>query len=185
MTNAAISVTIPTTAAFLGLSRKPLKVVTEEVSFKKESYFGVALLTQLQLRFAGDVYVLNDCVMTVNQERNIVETNLQGRDGSVKQYISDGDYTIAVQAAIDNDSALATKQKFKTLDGYPMSEMKFFMLLLRAKQAIEVTSDWLDLFGVRSVVIKNYNFEQETYSNRQTFTMQMLSDEPFEIKLLK
>ena len=165
---------------------KPLPVVKEKVGLKGNiDYLGVPALTQLQFRYDNQLYVLNDCIMSVTQERNIVETALSGRDGTVKQYISDGDFSISVQAAIANDYLMATNQQYEINDAYPEGEIKLFIKLLKVKQALEVTSDWLDLFGIKSVVIKSYGFDQETFSNRQTFSMQMLSDEPFEIKILK
>ena len=165
---------------------EPLQVKYEEVRFtENENYLGVPGLTELRLKYKENEFVLNDCILTVTQERNILETNLQGRDGTVKQYISDGDYHISVQASIAGDGANATNQNYDTASEYPLTEMAKFVKLLTVKDALLVSSDWLDIFKIRSVVIKNYDITQETYSNRQTFTMQMLSDEPFEIKLLK
>lgn len=165
---------------------EPLQVKYEEVRFtENENYLGVPGLTELRLKYKENEFVLNDCILTVTQERNILETNLQGRDGTVKQYISDGDYHICVQASIAGDGANATNQNYDTASEYPLTEMAKFVKLLTVKDALLVSSDWLDIFKIRSVVIKNYDITQETYSNRQTFTMQMLSDEPFEIKLLK
>lgn len=194
---ALIEVNIPTIRTLGGIAShvaigrgfpqgKSLEIVQEKVKLSgSDIYLGVPALTELQLRYEGKVFVLNDCIMTVSQEKNIVQTALQGRDGTVKEYISDGDYSISVMAAIDNDYLLSGNQQFQSFDGYPISELKLFSALLRAKEAIEVTSDWLDLFGIKTIVIKSYNFDQETYSNRQNFTMQMLSDLPFEIKLLQ
>jgi hypothetical protein len=180
-----INITIPTVAAFA--FGKPLKVGREETSLPNaDEALGKPALTNLSFRSNNQIYTINDCIMTVNQERNIVETGLQGRNGTVKQYISDGDFGINVQASLTNDYLLSTEGLFESFDGYPLDELKLFIKnVLKVNTALEVTSDWLDLFGIRSVVIKSYDFEQETYSNRQTFTMQMLSDEPFEIKLLK
>jgi Domain of unknown function (DUF6046) len=167
---------------------KPIPVVQETIDIRGgvDNYLGVAALTELGFQINDKEYYLNDCIMTVSQERNIVETALQGRDGTVKQFISDGDFSISVQAAISADSLLSNNNRYDITDEYPIDDLKDFIKnVLKAKEAIAVTSDWLDLWNIRTVVIKSYNFEQEVYSNRQTFTMQMLSDEPFEIKLLQ
>jgi hypothetical protein len=166
---------------------KPIPVVQEKVSVGGPSaYLGVAALTELKFRYKGKEFVLNDCIMTVSQERNIIDTALQGIDGTVKQFISDGDFSITVQAAIAGDYLLSNNLEYDVTDAYPIDELNLFIEnVLKPKQAIEVVSDWLDLWKIKTVVIKSYEFEQEVYSNRQTFTMQMLSDEPFEIKLLK
>jgi hypothetical protein len=164
---------------------KPLPVIQEKTNLHlNNDYLGVPALTELRIKYNGDEYVLNDCVMTVNMEKQIIQTYLQGRSGSIKEYIADGDYSISVQAAIAGDYLLSTNQQYESSDAYPIAEMKLFMGVLKAPEALEVSSDWLDLFGVKSIVIMGYSFEQQTHSNRQTFTMQCLSDEPYEIKLL-
>ena len=197
--NNIISVTLPNVSGFakaLAMSTivgktfpngKPIPVLQEKVSVSGASaYLGVAALTELKFRYKGQEYVLNDCIMTVSQERNIIDTALQGRDGTVKQFISDGDYSITVQAAIGGDYLNSNQLGYDVEDAYPLTELNLFIEnVLKPKQAIEVVSDWLDLWKIKTVVIKSYEFEQEVFSNRQTFTMQMLSDLPFEIKLLK
>ena len=165
---------------------KPLPVVIEKTNLQSnEDYLGVPALTELRIKYNGNEYVLNDCVMTVSMEKQVVQTFLQGRSGSIKEYIADGDYSISVQAAIASDKLASTNQKYEASDAYPVSEIKLFANVLKAPEALEVSSDWLDLFGIKSIVIMSYNFTQETHSNRQNFTMQLLSDEPYEIKLLK
>lgn len=165
---------------------KPLPVVLQDTNLytTDDYYLGVPALTELAIKYNGNDYVLNDCIMTVNQEKKIITTDLQGRAGSIKEYISDGDYSISVQAAIAGDSLKSTNQQYESSDVYPMQELKLFMAVLKVPEALVVSSDWLNIFGVKSVVIMSYAFEQETHSNRQNFTMQMLSDEPYEIKLL-
>jgi hypothetical protein len=145
------------------------------------TYLGVPALTNLELRVDGTMLVLDDCIMTVTQEKNIVETKLQGRNGTVKEYVSDGDYLIDVQASI---GGYFVEQK-DIEDEYPLAEFKALMDLLKKQKTIEVASDWLLLFDIKSIVIKSYGFAQETHSNVQSFSMQMLSDEPYEIKLMQ
>ena len=174
-----------TTLAFS--NGKQLTVINEKVSVAgSNDYLGVPALSELHFRYQGNIYVLNDCVLTVSQEKNIMQTYLQGRDSSVKEYISDGDYSISAEIGIGGDYLLSTNNQYDVSDAYPLDELSMFIKnVLKPKQALEVSSDWLDLWGIRSVVIKSDNATQETYSNRQTMTLQMWSDEPYEIKLLK
>ena len=46
-----------------------------------------------------------------------------------------------------------------------------------------VTSDFLTLFDINSVIVKEFGIVQETHMNRQSIQIQLLSDEPYEIKL--
>ncbi|MFC4262476.1 DUF6046 domain-containing protein [Ferruginibacter yonginensis] len=149
------------------------------------TYLGVPSLTELVFIYKGTNYVLNDAVCTVSQEKNIVQTSLQGRPGTVKEYIADGDYSINVQASIAADFLASTQLGYQVSDEYPLQEIQSFVQLLKAKETIAVASDFLEIFGIKSVVIKSYDMPQETHSNLQNFTMQLLSDEPYEIKLVK
>jgi hypothetical protein len=164
----------------------PVPVVMDKVSFASAGeYLGVPALTELHIKYERNTFVLNDCIMSVSMEKNILQTALQGKDGTIKEYISDGDYSINVVAAIAGDLLNATNQNYQISDAYPLAEIKLFTSVLKAKTALEVSSDWLELFGIRSIVIKSYAFEQETHSNRQYVNMSLLSDEPYEIKLIK
>ncbi len=61
-----------------------------------------------------------------------------------------------------------------------MAELKKFLSI---PEALEVQSDFLEIFGIKSAVVKSFGLQQETHSNRQSINIQMLSDEPYEIKL--
>jgi hypothetical protein len=163
---------------------KPLEARPEDVELaSREEWLGKPTLTSLAIRLGGVEVSLPECILTVSQERNIVSTALQGRDGTVKEYISDGDYQIEVAAAIlpytDGDATGGFKN---VEDRYPISELQDFIALLKEKKELEVQSDFLALFDVHSAVVKSYSFAQETHSNCQSFTLTLLSDEPYEIK---
>jgi hypothetical protein len=164
---------------------QPLDTGGEDMEFSPhEQWLGKPALTSLVIRLGGIEVTLAECIITVAQERNIISTALQGRDGTVKEYISDGDYEIEVSAAILPYAGGAADGSFTNVDDrYPLSELQDFMELLKEKGALEVQSDFLTLFGVHSAVVKSYSFAQETHSNRQAFTLALLSDEPYEIKL--
>ncbi len=166
----------------------PLQISNEKVNVQSgaDQYFGVTALTELHFRVKGIVYVLNDCLLNVSQERNIVKQGLQGKDGTVKEYISEGDYSISAEIGIGGDNLVSSNGQYNVSDAYPVTDVKRFIdRVLKPKESLEVCSDWLDMWGIRNVVIVSNGAAQETYSNRQTITVQMLSDEPYEIKLLK
>ena len=41
--------------------------------------------------------------MEISNTRNIVKTDIQGRDGSVKEFINNGDYQISIKGILSND----------------------------------------------------------------------------------
>ncbi|SNB07435.1 hypothetical protein KU05112810_190041 [Flavobacterium psychrophilum] len=162
----------------------PLLVTKEDIELKGSDYMGVPTLTSLAFQYNNIRIQFEECIITVNQEKNIVTTPMQGRDGTVKEYISDGDYTISVDAAVcsyiinKNDAT-----NYQTSQAYPISELEDVIAMFKIKDALEVQSDFMMLFGIKNIVIKSYGMVQETHSNRQAFTLQMLSDTPYEIKI--
>ena len=113
-------------------------------------------------------------------EKNIVTTALQGRNGTIKEYISDGDYNISIDAGISTYT-LDYKEDFDI--AYPIDAVAELKKFLSIPEALEVQSDFLEIFGIKSAVVKSFGLQQETHSNRQSINIQMLSDEPYEIKL--
>lgn len=113
-------------------------------------------------------------LMTVNQTKNIVKTPVQGRNGTVKEYISDGDFSISVSGSISSDS----------LGVYPADKVDNLIKVLNIADAIDVTSEFLFHFGISSVVVDSYSFPQESgVRNVQKFNISLTSDVPLEIKI--
>lgn len=170
---------------FLGLKAfKQLSPNGEDLKLKGSDYYGVPTLTSLAFQYEDKKIELLECIVTVNQEKNIVTTPMQGRDGTIKEYISDGDYSISVDAAVcsyvvnQNDNV-----DFEQSHAYPLEKLEDLIRFLKIKDTLAVQSDFLTLFGIKNIVVKTYGMVQETHSNRQSFNIQMLSDTPFEIKI--
>jgi hypothetical protein len=139
-----------------------------------KSWLGVPVFADV--RFKGlnndpDI-VLQSVIVSVTQTRNIVATPVQGRDGTVKEYVSDGDYAVTLSGAIVTEGA----------DNYPQYEVNQLVELLRRKEALEVVSDFLRIFGVYNIVVMSYEMPQtEGVQNAQYFQIECLSDVPVEL----
>ncbi len=158
-----------------GLYHPPLATDLPEVSTSGSSdWVGIPTLISLTLKKAdGQKLELKECICMVTMEKNIVQTALQGRNGTIKEYINDGDYQVEIAAAISSEC-----------DAYPKSELENLMSFLTINDSLLVGDDtFLSLFGITNLIVKSYGFNQETHSNRQTFTMCCLSDTAYEIKL--
>lgn len=115
--------------------------------------------------------VLFDVAMT----RNIVKTVVQGRNGTIKEYISDGDFDVNIKGVIcSSDPRL-----------YPEEEVSKLLQILKATSSVAVGSEFLNqMFGIYNLVIESYSFEMVAgFQNIQRFTMKCISDEPLEFKL--
>ncbi|KMQ69944.1 hypothetical protein ACM39_02580 [Chryseobacterium sp. FH2] len=139
----------------------------------------------------GKSFEFVDCIMTVNQEKNIVTTALQGRDGTIKEYISKGDYNISIMLGVVNYAdiyipniitGLGTDVTYASAE-YPLERIREFHEILASEETLSVASPFLSIFKIESAVVKSYALEQETFGNRQSIKIEMLSDYPYEIKL--
>ena len=139
----------------------------------------------------GERYSLlfQEVVISVTQERNIITTLLQGRDGTIKEYISNGDYSSTLDLAITDYEGEPDEQTDEEFllpkQDYPISRLETLRKLLTTPQTVEVESDFLYAFGIKSAVVTSFSLQQETHSNRQSVQIQMLSDEPYEIKQIQ
>ncbi|MBB6499115.1 DUF6046 domain-containing protein [Pedobacter cryoconitis] len=164
---------------------KPFRVKDQDKpDFKSvEELTGTSWITSLELKHHDaeiGSFVFEECIITVNLEKNIISTALQGRDGTIKEYVAQGDYTIGIAAGITNykegDLSAASK-------AYPTDQIKRLNKFLKIKESLTVTSDFLAYFGINSAVIQKFSLTQETHSNRQSISITMLSDTTYEILL--
>lgn len=117
---------------------------------------------------------LDTVIINVAQTKNIISTATQGRNGTVKEYISDGDYVIQVSGVL---TSLVPNQ-------YPAESVRLLTELFKVPEALEFTSEFLDRLGSFNGVITNYTIAQSEGSrNIQPFSFTMLSDSPIELQL--
>ena len=140
---------------------------------------GRYVLCPLRLRAQTDQGTLQleipDAVASVSRERRIVSTALVGRNGTVKEYVNDGDWTINIIAGLQaiRDGIVA--------DEWPADELKQLLELLDVKDAIEVHGEFLDTFGIGKIVVKSHSVQQATESNYQTVNISAVSDDDYDI----
>jgi hypothetical protein len=163
---------------------------TENPKTGAESDFGTPVFSNLVLKareyldsegntvktFKNDV-VLNTVLFDVGQQKNIVTTAVQGLGGTVKEFISDGDYTLNIKGVI------VGKQNGQ----FPLELAKDLHEALKMSAEIEVSSWYLmQVFGISNIVVTNFQYNQEMGRQRSVaFEIQALSDKPVEIRLKK
>lgn len=120
--------------------------------------------------------ILDTCLIEVNSSKVIVTTQVQGRNGTVKEYISDGDDEITISGALISPHSNVP----------PRDEIRALEALVSIPYAINVASNFLDFMNINSVVITSIKFNQiEGTRNAIGFTMNCLSDIPYEIQYVK
>jgi hypothetical protein len=109
----------------------------------------------------------------VNMTKNIVKTAVQGRDGTVKEYVSDGDYQVTIRGGLFSPFSNA----------YPKEDMQTMMALLKLNTPLTVISEYLLQFNIYELVVEDYSFSQkEGVQNVQLFEIKTVSDYPIELK---
>ena len=113
-----------------------------------------------------DSVTLDLVTMTVSQQKNIVKTSIQGRNGTIKEYVSDGDYQIELKGIVSDIN-----------NNYPEQLIQDMINICKIPSEIPITSEYLGLFSINSIVIESYKFpQQEGFRNQLEFTITMLSD---------
>lgn len=102
------------------------------------------------------------------QVKNISTTPIQGRDFTVKEYSSAGDWEITLSGRIVN-----------RMNAYPESEMNAIKELIKIPEAVQVICPPLNKMDITYVLITEATFrEVEGSRNQVDFEIMMLSDEP-------
>ena len=167
---------------------------TEEES-DRISFLGTPVFSNLEIpagkykNLKGEVIPfdgirIDTVLFDVSIGKNIVRTPINGRDGTVKQYISLGDYSISCQGIIIGESD-ASNAGFDVSETnlVPEEELRKLNEIMRVPQEIEVISEFLDFFDISTVVIEDSNFSQrEGFRDSVYFSLGMLSDTPIELK---
>jgi hypothetical protein len=138
-------------------------------------WLGKTALTKLSFKNKTTLktYSFDEALINVSRQKNIVETVVVGRDGTVKEFISNGDFSLDIQIGIESEDNFS----------YPEAELKSFEKLMSEKREIEVGSDFLFIFGITEIVVKSYSVPQQTHSNRQVVSIQAVSDKPYLMRI--
>lgn len=118
-------------------------------------------------------FVINTVLIDVTQSKQIIKTNIQGLAGTVKEYISKGDYQITIRGALVSESSQT----------YPKREVQQLREYLEAETSLEIASGFLgDIFKIEQIVVEDFRFiQQEGYLNVQLFEVTAVSDDPVEL----
>jgi hypothetical protein len=140
--------------------------VYADISFKGQSYTDANGKTKTIQDLS-----IETVIITVNQHKNIVRTPVQGRDGTVKEYIGMGDFDITIQGILASSNNV-----------YPTADVQTLQAIVNAPIPIAVTSRWLNQMGVFNIVVDSYSFPQtEGGYSQQAFSINAISDMPVQL----
>lgn len=114
---------------------------------------------------------IDNVILEVTQKKLIKKTEIQGRNGTIKEYISMGDYEISIRGSLQNFNS-----DEQTL--WPIDLVTTLEKICRAERSIRIESKFLSqIFEIFDIVIESYSIPQvEGLRNLQPFTISAVSD---------
>lgn len=148
------------------------------------SSIGTPVIADVTLK--GSTYTNNDgkqittqditlvtVLVNVSQAKKIITTEIQGRDGTVKEYIGMDDYSININGILNGSNGQ-----------FPISEFLLLKELCKAPVSLAVVSRYLQNLDIYNLVVKDFNFDQEAGgASKQNFTLNCISDVPVELQI--
>ena len=111
--------------------------------------------------------IIDTVIFEANQQKNIIKTTVQGRDRSIKEYISGGDITISITGAIVNNST----------GFYPTRDVTTFTEIMNVPKSLTVQSKFLDLLGIKFMTVESWRLTgQSGFRNVQNFVITAVND---------
>lgn len=150
----------------------------EQWSGNGDYWLGRYVLTDMVVKVPGEgMLLINDVTVNVSLQKEVVKTALVGRAGTIKEYITDGDYQLNMSVGI-----VAVNDAGEVVDQYPERAVAQLREILERPEALEVSSAFLDLFGITHIVVTGFSAKQMTHSNRQVIEITALSDTEYVIE---
>ena len=69
--------------------------------------------------------------------------------------------------------------KNEIIDQYPEKAVSQLREIMERPEALEVSSAFLDMFGISHIVVTGVSVKQQTHSNRQVIEISALSDDDY------
>lgn len=108
-------------------------------------------------------------LVTINSDKNLIATRVQGRDYSRKELVSNGDIKFSVSGQITSGKP----------DIYPSEEVKKFIKVMQYKGIVKINNQILDQFGVSHIVITNFNISpRQGYKALQQYSFSAIGLQP-------
>ena len=149
---------------------------TEIGTFTDKSHFeGLPIYLPLILESIDGVkddLLLESAIVSVGRTKNIVITDVQGRDTSVKEFINNGDWDISITGIICNNGV-----------GYPLDQVREFQDYMTAKSSIKVVHEVLNMLGINEIVVTDQSMPSSPMVNVQRYSFNAISEKEIELRI--
>jgi hypothetical protein len=118
-------------------------------------------------------FTFDTALIEINQTKNIVKTVIAGTNGSVKEYMSEGDFIINLRGVIVGDVANQRPD---------VTRLNSLVAYLKAPLSIPISCHFLEELNITSIVVESYKLGQREGSrNIIDIEINMLSDSVIEL----
>lgn len=143
--------------------------VVIDLTFKPVTYTDFVQNRQI----TTDELTLVTVLCTASHPSRIVKTEIQGRNGTVKEYIGKDDWQITINGIITGDNGR-----------YPEEDVLALLRITEAPVPIPVVSRFLNGLGIYNIVVEDAPMPQTAGGiSKQEFTINAISDEPIELQI--
>lgn len=157
--------------------------VYDQVVIQAGSYFEIEDING-ENPIEYDAIVMQTVLVDISMSKNIIATPIQGLNGTIKEYVSMGDYHINIQGNIVGETYLNTVRDIGSV--YPLTDTKLLAQICQVGKSINITSQFLnEVFDINEVVVTDFKFAQaEGFRNQQPFQLSLLSDQPIDLSTI-
>lgn len=113
--------------------------------------------------------------VSMNSSKNVILTQVQGRDFTRKELVSGGDMTYSISGSIVSNNEGV----------YPTEAVKRFVKIMQYNGIVNVNFITFGLLGVNRVIIKDFSLESAEYKNIQPYSFTCVAVEPDDAITLK
>lgn len=117
-------------------------------------------------------FPIDTVLIDVSQSKNIIKTQISGRDGTIKEYLGMGDYQISIKGIIAGARGV-----------YPVEAVDNLLEFLTLNFSVGIISTYLnERYNIDEIVIIDYDVKQsEGEYNMAKFEITAISDYPVEV----
>lgn len=110
---------------------------------------------------------IDSVLFTVSRSKVIVSEGVLGGDGTVNEWIANGDYNIDIAFILNGESFDRGGGAFdvKSIGNrFPADDLARLLVILNAPAVVKVESRFLNYFGISELLITDYNVPQRIQS---------------------
>lgn len=151
--------------------------VMEVPSSEIRSILGTPIYEQVTFKTPDGDYAIPDWpLIEIRQAKLVIKTAMQGRNGTVKEFISMDDHRVIIRGLLINHNEQAM----------PLKQVKDLYELFKINREMTVENELLNLLGIHALVLEDIAFPAvEGFIQVQPFTLKCVSDEPLELTITR